>query len=467
MTQASASGIWQHNGRNQPLLQRRVQQLFGQSDGQTLNVKMKTLLFSLLTLFLTLFVIETLFYASTFCIRDNPVIPASISDATLGYRPNPKHPQHDANGFRNTHIPQKTDIITLGDSQTYGTGISPEFSWPRQLQNKAGLEIYNMAYSGYGPVHSLLLLDEALNLSPKLIIEAYYSGNDLYDAFAMVYYQGKLSELKTRDSHAIHVIQRAEREQPLKELVNSVYHYNKSVFRQKLLPLGAFLSKHSHIYRLVDVLLGRNKNEESEDIELLWNQRKRHAEKYQEDCLPLEDQNFRTIFTPKYRAAATDCRDPRIMEGLHICQKTFLKSKTRALQNGIAYLVVLIPTKELVFSKIPQDSTWKAFVHYAKLIDSEKKLWEKAKSFLRNNDILFVDSLPYLEKKVWAGVQPYPASDDGHPNAIGYEAIARCVLDKISAIMPELMKSGNTSSARLFKRNTNPHVLKSIYSKQK
>ena len=44
-----------------------------------------------------------------------------------------------------------------------------------------------MAWGGWGPVHSLILLDEAISLHPKIIIEAFYAGNDLFDAFNIVY----------------------------------------------------------------------------------------------------------------------------------------------------------------------------------------------------------------------------------------------------------------------------------------
>ncbi len=41
--------------------------------------------------------------------------------------------------------------------------------------------------------------------------------------------------------------------------------------------------------------------------------------------------------------------------------------------------------------------------------------------------IEYVDALPALRKQLAAGVQPYPVSQDGHPNRHGHQAIAKLV----------------------------------------
>ncbi|MBU6433714.1 MAG: hypothetical protein KJS98_10410, partial [Nitrospirae bacterium] len=56
-----------------------------------------------------------------------------------------------------------------------------------------------MAADGYGPAQYVLLLEEALALKPKVIIAAYYYGNDIYDSYQFVYRIGdfKRSTLDT------------------------------------------------------------------------------------------------------------------------------------------------------------------------------------------------------------------------------------------------------------------------------
>jgi hypothetical protein len=96
-------------------------------------------------------------------------IPPTVPDARLGHRPNPVYPGHDRKGFRNPEIPAKAHIIALGDSQTYGTNVEPEDAWPRQLESMTRKTVYSIAYGGYGPTHSLVLWDEAVALSPKIV----------------------------------------------------------------------------------------------------------------------------------------------------------------------------------------------------------------------------------------------------------------------------------------------------------
>src|SRR5262245_21640969 len=90
-----------------------------------------------------------------------PLESRSMPDGRLGHRPNPVHPGHDHKGFRNLEVPAKADIVALGDSQTYGTGVVPENAWPRQLESMIESTVYSMAYGGYGPTHSLILWEEA------------------------------------------------------------------------------------------------------------------------------------------------------------------------------------------------------------------------------------------------------------------------------------------------------------------
>ena len=56
-------------------------------------------------------------------------------------------------------------------------------------------------------------------------------------------------------------------------------------------------------------------------------------------------------------------------------------------------------------------------------------MWGKTKKFLQANDILYIDSQPYLQDKLLRGLQPYSVNDDGHPNNYGHQAIAEGVCD--------------------------------------
>jgi lysophospholipase L1-like esterase len=48
-------------------------------------------------------------------------------------------------------------------------------------------------------------------------------------------------------------------------------------------------------------------------------------------------------------------------------------------------------------------------------------------AFLEREGIAQIDALPALRAELAAGRQPYPVTQDGHPNAAGYAAIADAV----------------------------------------
>jgi hypothetical protein len=120
----------------------------------------------------------------------NPSVPdayveAGLLDPELIYRGNPRYPEHDANGFRNGAIPDSADIVTIGDSQTYGSGVGFHQAWPRVLEKLSSCRIYNMAFGGYGPLQYSILTREAVRFRPRLIFVAIYFGNDFYNNWEM------------------------------------------------------------------------------------------------------------------------------------------------------------------------------------------------------------------------------------------------------------------------------------------
>jgi len=171
----------------------------------------RRVLLPLLTLGITLLAIELVLQAFAFLAPRyyellRGTIAVSVPDPRLGTRPNPAHPEHDERGFRNASIPSKVAIVGIGDSQTYGLGVRREAAWPQQLETLVRQPVYNVANPGWGPTQSLLLFDEVLALEPRLIIQAFYSGNDFYDAYVTVYDAGQFPELRTtnpRDSSLI------------------------------------------------------------------------------------------------------------------------------------------------------------------------------------------------------------------------------------------------------------------------
>ncbi|MBF0520680.1 MAG: hypothetical protein HQK92_13280 [Nitrospirae bacterium] len=110
-----------------------------------------------------------------------------IFDKTLDQRLSPECVGLDKRGYRNSAALEKADIVTIGDSQTFGYNASINKTWPAQLSTLTGQSVYNMSVMAYGPVHYLVLMDEALKLSPKAIVVGIYMGNNMLSAFRLAY----------------------------------------------------------------------------------------------------------------------------------------------------------------------------------------------------------------------------------------------------------------------------------------
>lgn len=84
----------------------------------------------------------------------------------------------------------KIDIITLGDSFTWCTAVSPEDTWTNKLSEYTGLSSYNLSRTGIGVYEYIQqLIEFGLDKNPSYVIMNIYEGNDLRDAIS--YYRVK------------------------------------------------------------------------------------------------------------------------------------------------------------------------------------------------------------------------------------------------------------------------------------
>jgi hypothetical protein len=103
-----------------------------------------------------------------------------------------------------------------------------------------------------------------------------------------------------------------------------------------------------------------------------------------------------------------------------ICQK-----------NHIQFLVVVIPTKEMVFSQYLEHSpTIPLSDVVGKLLLNERLALDRTFKFLRDSNISYVDPLPALQAAAGPGLFASSAGDM-HPNKNGYRVIAEAVADSL------------------------------------
>lgn len=96
----------------------------------------------------------------------------------------------DLLGFRNRSVPVVADVVAIGDSQTVGENATIDRDWPSILRARLGGRapvVYNMSVGGWGAVQYLYMFDKALRFRPRVVLVAYYTGNDPADALYMAY----------------------------------------------------------------------------------------------------------------------------------------------------------------------------------------------------------------------------------------------------------------------------------------
>jgi lysophospholipase L1-like esterase len=91
-------------------------------------------------------------------------------------------------GFRETSPLAGCDVFALGDSFTFGWGVTDGATWADLLEPRLGTCVYNLGVVNTSPKQGLLLLEDLLGRSRppvlKRLIWMIYEGNDLDDSYA-------------------------------------------------------------------------------------------------------------------------------------------------------------------------------------------------------------------------------------------------------------------------------------------
>jgi hypothetical protein len=139
---------------------------------------------------------------------------------------------------------------------------------------------------------------------------------------------------------------------------------------------------------------------------------------------PFSEGGWKTVFTSPYRFAVVDLADVRVRAGLSIAKQTMLAMNQICQDNGIHFIVALLPTKETIFRRKVHDTS--RYELYAGLVQYEDEIRAQLKALFEEHRVDFVDPLPRLQD---ADVQPNFENADGHPNVAGQEIIAAAIYD--------------------------------------
>ena len=116
--------------------------------------------------------------------RDGDIIRMGFVPAVMSERGVHRYPFHtDREGFRNEATRDEIAIAALGDSFTDALTMAREASWPAQLEARLGVAVQNYGTAGFGPQQQRLVLqDFALSHHPRIVVLAFFAGNDIRDA---------------------------------------------------------------------------------------------------------------------------------------------------------------------------------------------------------------------------------------------------------------------------------------------
>lgn len=330
-----------------------------------------------------------------------------VDDEHLGHRIKPGSAGHDAQGFRNLAVPQRADIVAIGDSMTYGVSAPREGSWPAQLARSAGVSVHNMGLGGYGPLQYLHLARElAPSMQPTRLVVAFYFGNDLMDAYYAAH--GNPRWHAWRLSPGLPAGQ------------TDLDKASDAVPKKRFGALRNWLARNSLVYGVLRAtVFSRLAVRERQQLA---------AQSAPDQRWPWRDpaaDGVTTVFTPALRLATLDLSLPSVREGMEISKRAFGELKNAAHRQGRGLLVVLIPTKERAYCRYLDVTQAPVPDSFSSLCEAEDRTKAELVQALEALEVRHVDVTAALEAAVARHEQLYPADFDGHPQSAGYGVIAR------------------------------------------
>ncbi len=319
----------------------------------------------------------------TFASNDESFEPFTVRVNSLGLR---------GDEVLTTKPENKTRILFVGDSYTFGLGVKEENTFSsvvKKLLNQKikdkGFETLNAGVPATGPGYDYLFIkNTGLSLKPDVIIVGFYMQNDIPDM---------ISHHWNKDKYGL----------PTKIVSKSVH-----VEQGKLLPINTPLKysvpilKHSHLFSLLTDLLPT----EYTDPTI------RNDEATKQDL----------IITPETCLYKYNCHT--LDELKKDTKKVYLEMKKLADKNNIKFIVVHIPAPYQITPK----SNLFTFNIPIPLLPKEKNYpYDEFNSFFKKNNIDYID--PRKELREYKEDLYYLR--DNHFNAAGHKAIAKIISDNL------------------------------------
>ena len=339
------------------------------------------------------------------------IAPDITSDPILSHKILPSTGGHDEWGFRNKTVPDQCDIVTLGCSHTYGINATYTGSWPYQLSSITGKEIYNLGIGGYCPTQSFYLLNEkAFKLKPKIIICDFYLGTNLNLTHNNIY--GLKYWEKFRDSSY-------NRENQEKNIKNIIVRDNPKGLLNKF---KFYLINKSLLFRIIV---------KKTPLEVFFYSRQLKIDKKQGySTFTIPNTDITTGFDTPDRLNIQNLNLIQNKEGLRLSLLLFKEMSIECKKRNIDLRILIIPTKQSVYSDYIFNKNNKSSILIDSLIENERLVVNQTINFFNKNKIKYIEVLNQLQQEL-NRLPLYSSNYDGHTNENGYSVIAKTVANVI------------------------------------
>jgi hypothetical protein len=340
-------------------------------------------------------------------------IPADVSDGTLHRFPF----RTDAEGFRNARTRERIDVAALGDSFTDAMTLDAADSWTTRLERDTGLAVQNYGTAAFGPQQELrVLTDYALGHRPRVVVLAYFAGNDLFDAEGFDEFD--------RSGGAV---RRPDPGWPIRDVVSRAdTWFVVSAVRAA----AAWTSTHQRAE--AHTILPQERSSAS---------RRRQTDPFDRGMfmMPIQDHVLRWAFMPPYLNTLNFTeRHLAARNGWRLTREAIVAMRDASRSAGADFVVMFLPFKSQIYlplldEAMSRDRLASALHFYLSdnpappdvtaMLRNRRAQNNLMRSFCDEAGIRLLDTTDELEKRVRAGINVY-FPDESHLNETGHAVVA-------------------------------------------
>jgi lysophospholipase L1-like esterase len=353
----------------------------------------------------------------------------------MGYVPPEVAPGHvrrfpfvtDSEGFRNPSVRDPIGVAALGDSFTDAMTLPVEQAWPARLEARLGQPVQNYGTAGFGPQQEeRVLADFALRHHPRVVVVAFFAGNDIFNAESF-------DDFVRAPDH--------ERPRPPGWRIKDTVARFDGLYLVSLARAAADAIGQAEATSLA---AGREDGAAVPPAPV----ESRASFDRGMFTVPVEGRSLRLALMPPYLNTLRFSRDElRARRGWALTRAT-VEQMQRLCREAHAELVMMfVPFKSQVYLPLlrrsfPREELEKALGFYFRGENTAVDVEAMERNRLAQNELMaslcaeigvsLVDLTPALEAEVSSGHETY-FPDDAHWNAAGHEVAARVMADFLQA----------------------------------